>query len=107
MFPEDRLDDKTPAYLDGYYGAEADHEDGAQLYAIGVEQLADRSLPSSITLQHFANTRLAGSPGFTVWPATSFPGEHSTEAGDRRPRESMRVSRPVEALAVLRRDVTR
>jgi hypothetical protein len=54
---------------------------GAQLYAIGLEQLADSSLPSSITLQHFANTRLAGSPGFTVWPATSFPGEHSTEAG--------------------------
>jgi hypothetical protein len=54
---------------------------GAQLYAIGLEQLADESLPSSITFQHFANTRLAGSPGFTVWPATSFPGEHSTEAG--------------------------
>ena len=31
MFPEDRLDECTPAYLDGYYGAEADHEDGAQL----------------------------------------------------------------------------
>jgi hypothetical protein len=54
---------------------------GAQLYAIGLEQLADESLPSSITFQHFANTRLAGSPGFTVWPATSFPGEHSTERG--------------------------
>jgi hypothetical protein len=36
MFPEDRLDDKTPAYLDGYYGAEADHEDGAQLYAMWI-----------------------------------------------------------------------
>jgi len=54
---------------------------GAQLYAIGLEQLTGLSLPSSITFQHFANTRLAGSPGFTVWPATSFPGEHSTEAG--------------------------
>jgi hypothetical protein len=29
MFPEDRLDERTPAYLEGYYGAEADHEDGA------------------------------------------------------------------------------
>jgi hypothetical protein len=29
MFPEDRLDERTPAYLDGYYGAEADYEDGA------------------------------------------------------------------------------
>ena len=29
MFPEDRLDERTPAWLDGYYGAEADHEDGA------------------------------------------------------------------------------
>jgi len=36
MFPEDRLDDKTPAYLDGYYGAEADHEDGAALYAMWI-----------------------------------------------------------------------
>jgi len=54
---------------------------GAQLYAIGLEQLSEPSLPASITLQHFANTRLAGSPGFTVWPATSFPGEHSTERG--------------------------
>jgi hypothetical protein len=36
MFPEDRLDDRTPAYLDGYYGAEADHEDGAQPYAMWI-----------------------------------------------------------------------
>lgn len=57
---------------------------GAQLYAIGIQQWPARSLPSSITFQHFANTRLAGSPGFTVWPATSFPGEHSTEAGGNR-----------------------
>jgi hypothetical protein len=36
MFPEDRLDERTPAYLDGYYGAEADHEDGAKPYAMWV-----------------------------------------------------------------------
>ena len=36
MFPEDRLDERTPAYLDGYYGAEADHEDGAQPYAMWI-----------------------------------------------------------------------
>jgi hypothetical protein len=36
MFPEDRLDERTPAYLDGYYGAEADHEDGANPYAMWI-----------------------------------------------------------------------
>ncbi len=34
MFPEDRLRDETPAYLDGYYGAEADIEDGAKPFAV-------------------------------------------------------------------------
>jgi hypothetical protein len=52
---------------------------GAQLYAIGLQQLA--SLPMSITVQHFPSVSVDGSPGFTVWPATSFPGEHSTENG--------------------------
>jgi len=37
MFPEDRLDDRTPQVLDGYYGAEADHEDGAQPYAMWIK----------------------------------------------------------------------
>jgi hypothetical protein len=37
MFPEDRLDDRTPQYLDGYYGAEADHEDGAAPYAMWIK----------------------------------------------------------------------
>ena len=36
MFPEDRLDERTPAYLDGYYGAEADHEGGAQPHAMWI-----------------------------------------------------------------------
>jgi hypothetical protein len=37
MFPEDRLDDRTPQYVDGYYGAEADHEDGARPCAMWVK----------------------------------------------------------------------
>jgi hypothetical protein len=36
IFPEDRLEEHTPAYLDGYYGAEADHEDGARPYAMWI-----------------------------------------------------------------------
>ena len=36
MFQEDRLDEKTPAYLDGYYQAETDHEDGASPYAMWI-----------------------------------------------------------------------
>jgi hypothetical protein len=36
MFPEDRLDERTPAFLDGYYGAEADHEDGADPHAMWI-----------------------------------------------------------------------
>jgi hypothetical protein len=59
----------------------SDQFNGAQLYAIGLQQLSGPSLPSSISIQHFPNTRVDGSPGFTVWPATSFPGEHSTERG--------------------------
>jgi hypothetical protein len=59
----------------------SDQYNGAQLYAIGLQQLAGPSLPSSIRFVHIPNTRVAGSPGFTVWPATSFPGEHSTERG--------------------------
>jgi hypothetical protein len=54
---------------------------GAQLYAIGLQQLSGATLPSSIRFENFPNTRLDGSPGFTVWPATSFPGEHATERG--------------------------
>ena len=34
MFPEDRLRDETPAFLDGFFQAEADHEDGAQAFAM-------------------------------------------------------------------------
>ena len=34
MFPENRLDERTPQFLDGYYGAEVDHEDGAQVYVM-------------------------------------------------------------------------
>jgi hypothetical protein len=53
---------------------------GAQLYAIGLNQLSG-TLPMSINVQHFPKVTVDGSPGFTVWPATSFPGEHSSEHG--------------------------
>ena len=36
MFPEDRLDERSPAYLDGYYVAEADHEDRAEPHAMWI-----------------------------------------------------------------------
>jgi hypothetical protein len=36
MFPEDRLYERTPQFLDGYYGAEADAEDGAEPYAMWI-----------------------------------------------------------------------
>jgi hypothetical protein len=36
MFPEDRLYERTPQFLDGYYGAEADHEDGAVPHAMWI-----------------------------------------------------------------------
>ena len=58
-----------------------DQYNGAQLYAIGTDQLKGAALPSALNLMHVENTRIAGTPGFTVWPATSFPGEGSTQAG--------------------------
>jgi hypothetical protein len=59
----------------------SDRYNGAQLYAIGLDQLKGPSLPMAINLVHVENTRIAGTPGFTVWPATSYPGEGSTQAG--------------------------
>jgi hypothetical protein len=74
--------DENGIYLttNGYCFFSAQYN-GAQLYAIGLDQLKGSSLPASIKLMHVENTRIAGTPGFTVWPATSFPGEGSTEAG--------------------------
>jgi hypothetical protein len=74
--------DENGIYLttNGYCFFSAQYN-GAQLYAIGFEQLKGPSLPTSIKLMHVENTRIAGTPGFTVWPATSFPGEGSIEAG--------------------------
>ena len=74
--------DENGIYLttNGYCFFSAQYN-GAQLYAIGLDQLKGSSLPPSIKLMHVENTRIAGTPGFTVWPATSFPGEGSTEAG--------------------------
>lgn len=34
MFEDDRLREHTPAYLDGFFQAEADVEDGAQPFAL-------------------------------------------------------------------------
>lgn len=59
----------------------SDRFNGAQLYAIGTDQLKGATLPSSLNVMHVENTRIAGTPGFTVWPATSFQGEGSTQAG--------------------------
>jgi hypothetical protein len=54
---------------------------GAQIYAIGNQQLAGASLPSSISFTQVENTKVDGSPGFTVWPAQSQAGQHATDAG--------------------------
>ena len=56
-------DERVPPLLDGF--------NGAQIYAIGLDQLRGASLPMAINLMHVENTRIAGTPGFTVWPATS------------------------------------
>ena len=50
----------------------------AQVFAFSKAELAAH--PASIRVTLVENLRLAGSPGFTVWPAISQPGEHSTEA---------------------------
>jgi hypothetical protein len=54
---------------------------GAQIYAIGKQQLAGASLPSSINFVQVENTQVDGSPGFTVWPAQSQAGQHATDKG--------------------------
>ena len=76
--------DENGIYLttNGYCFFSAQYN-GAQLYAIGLDQLKGSSLPMAIDLVHVENTRIAGTPGFTVWPATSYPGEGSTQAGER------------------------
>jgi hypothetical protein len=54
---------------------------GAQIYAIGKQQLAGASLPSSINFVQVENTRVEGSPGFTVWPAQSQAGQYASDQG--------------------------
>ena len=49
----------------------------AQVFAFSKAQLAAH--PSSITLTLVENLNVDGSPGFTVWPATSPAGQYSTE----------------------------
>jgi hypothetical protein len=57
-----------------------DGYNGAQIYAIGKQQLAGAT-PSSISFTHVENTQVDGSPGFTVWPATSQAGQYATDNG--------------------------
>jgi hypothetical protein len=52
---------------------------GAQIYAISKQQLS--TTPLSINVTHFENVGVAGTPGLTVWPATSPPGHASLEDG--------------------------
>ena len=49
----------------------------AQVFAFSKAQLAAH--PSSITLTLVQNLNVDGSPGFTVWPATSPAGQYSSE----------------------------
>ena len=49
----------------------------AQIFAFSKQQLAAH--PASIRVTLVENTSVDGSPGFTVWPAISPPGEHSNE----------------------------
>ena len=49
----------------------------AQIFAFSKSALAAH--PSSIRVTLVENLNLAGSPGFTVWPANSPPGEFSSE----------------------------
>jgi hypothetical protein len=50
----------------------------AQVFAFSKAELAAH--PASITLTLVPNLSLAGSPGFTVWPANSPAGQYSSEA---------------------------
>ena len=50
----------------------------AQVFAFSKAQLAAH--PSSLTLTLVENLNVDGSPGFTVWPATSPAGQYSSEA---------------------------
>ncbi len=63
---------------------------GAQIYAIGKQQLGGSSLPLTINLAHIENGTVDGSPGFTVWPALS-PGASATSTsrkdGDKKEGE--------------------
>jgi hypothetical protein len=80
-YPHVGMDENGIYLTTNEYCLFADGFNGAQIYAIGVDQLKGGSLPAAINLMHIENTRIAGTPGFTVWPATSYPGEGSTQAG--------------------------
>jgi hypothetical protein len=58
-----------------------DGYNGSQIYAIGNKQFSGPTLPSSLGFVHVENTSVDGSPGFTVWPAQSVPGQYATGNG--------------------------
>ncbi len=51
----------------------------AQVFAFSKDELARH--PASVRMTLVENLRLLGTPGWTVWPATSPAGEYSTAAG--------------------------
>jgi hypothetical protein len=51
---------------------------GAQIFAFSKAQLAAH--PASITVSTVQNLSVRGSPGFTVWPATSPAGQYASDA---------------------------
>jgi hypothetical protein len=51
---------------------------GAQIFAFSKAQLAAH--PASITVTTVQNLSVRGSPGFTVWPATSPAGQYASDA---------------------------
>jgi len=51
----------------------------AQIFAFSKTQLA--SHPASISVTLVENLQLEGTPGFTVWPAISNPGDYATDNG--------------------------
>jgi hypothetical protein len=60
------------------YDLFGDGFNAAQVFAFSKAELAAH--PASIRMTLVENLNVDGSPGFTVWPSSSQPGEHSTEA---------------------------
>jgi hypothetical protein len=52
---------------------------GAQIYALSKQQLAMH--PMSVNVVHLDNNTVGDTPGFTVWPAQSNPGQYAPDFG--------------------------